>query len=72
MLREALRGQEPRTLVGSLELAALELCLLLPVWVIGSAVLGADLPSWGSVALLAVGWVVVSALRFALFRRVRH
>ena len=72
MLRTALRGQEPSTLLGSVELAALELCLLLPVWVIGSVVLGADLPSWGAIVLLAVGWVVVSVLRFALFRRVRH
>ncbi|MDU0314832.1 hypothetical protein RKE38_14125 [Phycicoccus sp. M110.8] len=68
MLREALRGREPSTLVGSVELAALELCLLLPVWVIGSVVLGVDLPSWGAIVLLAVGWVVVSVLRFALFR----
>ena len=68
MLRQALKGAEPTTLFGVIELAVFELCLILPFWVGASVLMGAELPSWGAMGVLTSTWIAASILRHVVAR----
>ena len=72
MLVQALKGKDPASLGGVVELAALELSFLLPLWVVGALVMGADPPSLDAMAVLAVGCILTSVARHAITRRRRR
>ena len=68
MLLQALKGNDPVTMRGTIELAMLELSLLLPLWVVGAMVMEVDLPTWWAMGLLSMGWIATSVGRLAWAR----